>query len=172
VMKVLIAIGLSAVALAAFALDKTVRKELKDGYVRVETPSYTIEVPKAWSVSAETPWGARKLSPDQGKAEMGTMTAGPTRAGWEELLRTSMYFILREEKGKPTPNTISRTSQGYEACSFSVLDEEGFAKRRYVLLKNSDGRVLALNVRIPDRQSEAALAKHFERLVRTARFAD
>lgn len=143
--------------------------DLKDGFIRVKTSAYSLEVPKGWKVSPETPWGARKMVPTEGRGELGAMTAGPTRASWDDLYRTSLYFIQREEQGKPTPYTVSKTAQGYEAASFTVLDKEGFAARRYVLLKDKNGRVLALNVRIPGRQAEPKLVPIFERMVRTAR---
>lgn len=141
--------------------------DLKDGYVRVTTREYSIEVPRAWRVSTETPWGQRDAVGDGGK--LGVMTAGASDATWDELYRTSLFFIMRERRGKATPFTVSKTDQGYEACSFSILDEDGFAERRYVLLKAPSREVIALNVRIDDRKSEKELARHFERMVRTAR---
>ncbi len=156
--------------LAAQADAKTV--DLGDGFVRVVTPAYSVELPKDWKLSAETPWGARKATGPTAKGEMGTMTAGPTLASWESLVRTSLGFILREEKGKPTPYEVSRTEQGYEACSFSVLNASGFAARRYVLLRAPSGRVLALNVKIGDPREEKRLSGAFARMVRTAKLVE
>jgi len=103
---------------------------------------------------------------------MGTMTAGPTRATWDELYRTSLYFVNREEEGKATPYEIKKSAQGYEAMTFSVLDKKGFAKRRYVLLKAKSGKVLALNVKIGSVKSEKTMATYFDRMVRTAKILD
>jgi len=142
---------------------------LADGYVRVETDAYRIEVPKGWAVTRETPWGQRKATPE-GKTggELGMMTGGRTQSSWEELYQTSLYFIQREEKGKATPFTVGKSAQGYETASFSVLDGEGFARRRFVLMRDGQGTLLALSIRIPARAQESELKKHFDRLVRTA----
>lgn len=169
-------VGVAVLALGALAfanMQEAPRDakvvDLGDGYVRVESSLYTVEVPKGWAVGAETPWGARSMAPEGTKGELGVMTAGPTTASWDELYQTSLYFIMREERGKATPYELSRTRQGYEAMSFSVLDSEGFPARRYVLLKAPSGRALALSVKIPSQASEKQWQVHFERMVRTAR---
>lgn len=156
----------------ASILEDAKTTDLGDGYVQVETKSYSIEVPQSWKVSSETPWGARKVSVVDSASELGVMTAGKTQATWEELYRTSLFFIQREESGKATPYILSKTAQGYDACSFSVLDNEGFAKRRYVLLKSPSGYAVALSVKISGKNEEASLTKHFDRLVKTAKIAD
>jgi hypothetical protein len=142
--------------------------DLKDGFVRVETSSYSLEVPKGWEVSRETAFGQREMTSDTGR--MTAMTAaGGGKQGWEQLYRTSLYFIMREKKGNPTPYQISKTKQGYEACSFSILDSDGFADRRYVILKNEVQNILALSVKIPDKKKETGLMAQFDRMVRTAK---
>ncbi len=142
--------------------------DLKDGFVRVETPSYSLEVPKGWEVSRETSFGQREMTSNAGK--MTAMTAaGGGKQGWEQLYRTSLFFIMREKKGNATPYQISKTKQGYEACSFSILDADGFADRRYVILKNEVQNILALSVKIPERKLEKGLLAQFDRMVRTAK---
>ncbi|HRF60663.1 MAG TPA: hypothetical protein PLH94_12230 [Fimbriimonadaceae bacterium] len=168
-MKLFTVLVFASLVISAFAQRDARTTDLKDGFVRVETSSYTIEVPKGWEVGAETSFGQRKVSPEKGAAEIGVMTAPPTRNSWDELYRTSLYFILREEDGNPTPYKLTKTAQGYEAASFSVLDDKGFAKRRYMLLKSKDNRLLALSIKIPGKQDEKTLAPAFDRLVRTAR---
>jgi hypothetical protein len=143
--------------------------DLKDGFVRVETPVYTMEVPKGWAVSRETNFGQRKAKAPNGKGELGMMTGGQTDASWDSLYRTSLYFIMREERGKATPYQITKTKQGYDAATFSVVDEDGFASRRYVLLKDANGALLALSVRIGDRKQEKELVGAFDRMVRSTR---
>ncbi|MCB8932296.1 MAG: hypothetical protein M9921_08530 [Fimbriimonadaceae bacterium] len=145
--------------------------DLKDGHVRVETSAYSVEVPKGWSVTRETPWGARKAYPGGG-GELGVMTAPPSAQSWDDLIRVSHYYILREEGGKPTPHKIVKTKAGLEAATFSVLDANGFASRRYVLVKDPKRGLLALSVKIPPTDSVDAWEKHFQRLVDTARFKD
>lgn len=142
--------------------------DLKDGYVRVVTPSYSVEIPKNWAISRETPWGDRKFG-TRTEGQLGVMTAGQTDATWEQLYRTSLYFIQREEQGTPTPFEVTKTEAGYEAMSFSVKDKDGFATRRYVLLKNKDSVAIALSVRITKREDEKTMAKHFDRMVKSAR---
>lgn len=158
---------------AAFALLLTASDakivDLKDGFVRVDTASYSLEVPKGWEVSPETSFGQREMTSSEGK--MTAMTAaGGGRQGWEQLYRTSLFFIMREKKGQATPYKISKSSQGYEACTFSILDEKGFADRRYVILKNpKTENILALSVKIPNQKKEKDLQAAFDRMVRTAK---
>lgn len=141
--------------------------DLKDGYARVESPKYSIEVPKGWAVTPETPWGDRKIRSEKG--QLGVMTANATGSTWDDLYRTSLFFINREERGTATPYTLGKTAQGYEAMSFSVKDKEGFASRRYVLVKNEAGLALALSVRILKEEDEKTMQAHFDRMVRSAR---
>lgn len=145
---------------------------LEDGYVRVETKTYTIEVPKGWKVSNETPWGARKAAPNGDKGELGVMTAPPGQQSWDQLYDTSLYFIMREEKGTATPYKIVKTKAGLEAAEFGVTDSKGFLSRRYLLVKDPAKGLLALSVRIPGSDVEKQWAKHFKRLVDTAKFKD
>lgn len=160
---------LASLSIGAFAQKDVRSTDLGDGFVRIVTASYTIEVPKGWEVGAETSFGQRKVAPEKGSAEIGIMTAPPNKNSWDQLYQTSLYFILREEDGKPTPYKLTKTDQGYEAASFSVLDAQGFAKRRYVLLKSKENRLLALSIKIPAKQDEKSLANYFDRLVRSAR---
>lgn len=143
-------------------------KDLKDGFVRVETASYTIEVPKGWTVSRETSFGQRTMEGNRGTMTAMTAAGGGSQ-GWERLYRTSLWFISREMPNyKATPYKLSKTSQGYEAASFSMLDDKGFAKARYVLLKAPNGNLLALSVKIPGKSEERELVAQFDRLIRTA----
>jgi len=162
-----------AAVLAAGQLPKDAKVEdLKDGYSRVSTSSYVIELPTGWDVSAETPWGQRKANPKNSLGDLGVMTAPPASQIWDQLYRTSLYFILREGKGKPTPYRLGKTPSGLETASFEVLDDSGFASRRFVLIRAKDGRLLALSAKVPNKDAEKDWAKHFDRLVRTAKFVD
>ncbi len=160
---------IAAVALSQLPMDAK-SLNLGDGYTRIETATYVIEVPTGWEVSEETPWGQRKAHPKDAEGELGVMTAPPGRQSWEQLYQTSLYFILREEKGKPTPYRLGKTSSGFETASFEVLDDTGFAARRYILIRGKDARLLALSVRVPSRNADKEWSKHFERLTATARF--
>ncbi|MDI9637364.1 hypothetical protein QPK87_10590 [Kamptonema cortianum] len=143
--------------------------DLGDGYVRVEAKTYSIEVPQGWSVSPETRWGQRKISPE-GKGELGAMTAPPSQQSWDQLYQTALYFILRDGDGKPTKYEIVKTKRGYQAAAFNILDESGFAKQRYMMIKHETKGLLALSVAIPDKKSEEVWAGHFKRMVDTAQF--
>lgn len=161
----------SAICLAAIGMqgkDYSV-VDLEDGFVRLETKTYSIEVPKGWEIGKETPWGDRKVTPSNG-GQLGAMTAPPSQQSWEELYQTALYFINREEKGKATPFEKVKTKRGYEAASFSVLDDEGFAKRRFVMVKHPEKGLLALSVKITDKKQEKELASYFKRMVDTAEF--
>ncbi len=141
-----------------------------NSYVVFETDRYSFELPKDWSAGRETPWGARDLTPAEGKGKMGAMTAGPTKASWDELYRTSLFFIKREGEGKETPFRTGKTKLGYECMSFEVVNKDGFADRRYTLLKNTDGFALALSVKIPSRAAEKEYLATFQHMVDTAKF--
>lgn len=143
--------------------------DLKDGYVRVETATYQLEVPKDWKVTAETRWGQRKFYPE-GKGELGAMTAPPSQQSWDQLYETALYFILRDEEGKPTPYEKTKTKQGYEAASFSVLNKEGFATQRFMMIKHETKGLLALSIKIPSQKDEEKWTGYFKRMVDTAIF--
>lgn len=160
---------IAAAALSQLPKDAK-SQNLGDGYSRVETASYLIEVPTGWEVSDETPWGQRKANPKDAGGELGVMTAPPGGQSWDQLYQTSLYFILRESKGKPTPYRMGKTASGLETASFEVLDDAGFTARRYILIRGKDGRLLALSVKVPSRNADKEWTKHFERLTTTARF--
>lgn len=142
---------------------------LAEEFIVVDTPKYSFEVPKGWTVGRETPWGARDIEPTKGDGKLGAMTAGPTKATWDSLYETSLYFIRRESKGKPTPYRIGKTKKDYECIRFEYLDESGFASKRYVLLKDADGNALALSVMIPDKKAEKKFVGFFDRMVDSAK---
>lgn len=172
---------LLVVAMAATGPSDAKLVDLGDGYVRVETSAYSLEMPAGWAVSEETPWGARKAEPKAKSGNLGVMTAGgnlgamtapPTRETWDGLYRTSLYFIMRERGGKATPYELTKTESGIPAMVFQVKNDSGFAARRYVMLRNPDGRLLALSVDIPNEDVEPIWQRHFDRMVRTARFVE
>ena len=144
-------------------------EKLPGGFARVKTAAYTVEVPYEWTVGDQTPWGARSINPKEDKkTELGVMTAGVTTQTWDQLYKTSLFFIMAEEKGTATPYKLSKTKTGYDACSFQVADATGFVKRRYVLLKSPKGEAIALSVKISDPKKEKEIAEYFDRMVRTA----
>ena len=51
--------------------------DLRDGFVRVETAAYSIEVPKEWKVSEETRWGQRKA---KGKLSINGVSLTPPKS--------------------------------------------------------------------------------------------
>jgi hypothetical protein len=142
---------------------------LASAFVLFESDRYSFEIPKGWNVGNETPWGARDMTPQRGKGKLGAMTAGPTSASWDELYRTSLFFIKREAGGTETPYRIGKTKQGYESISFEVINEDGWADRRYTLLRNDSGFALALSVKIPSRDLEKQYIEWFQHMVDTAR---
>lgn len=159
-------------SLAAFILGQTSDAkviDLKDGFVRVETKEYSFEVPKGWEVGSQTSWGARDLTPDKGAGSMGAMTAPPSTQSWDRLYQTSLYFIMREKPGKATPYVLGKVPQGYETMSFQVADPDGFASRRYVILKAKTNQVLALSVKIPGKSEEKKFTVIFDRMIKSAK---
>jgi hypothetical protein len=163
---------LSGAVITGFAVAQPADFEtvdLKDGYVRIEAKTYSLEIPKGWAVGRETPWGSRKIGSGSG-GEMGAMTAPPSEQTWDQLYRTALYYIGRETKDKPTPYTIVKTKRGYEAASFSMVDRDGFATERYMMVKHPSKGLLALSVKIKEKKNEKELAGHFKRMVDSADF--
>ena len=158
-----------ATSFAQSSADSTIT-DLKDGYSRVTTSTYTVEVPNGWAVSKQTPWGARRIQPGRGSGELGVMTAPPGMQSWDQLYQTALFFIQREAKGKATPYRLTKTPQGLEAASFEVLDGAGFPSRRYVMMKDNAKGLMALSVKVPGRKADTQWTKHFERLIRSAKF--
>lgn len=142
---------------------------LSSPFVVFESERYSFEVPRGWAVGRETPWGARDVIPERGAGKLGAMTAGPTRASWDDLYRTSLYFIKREADGKETPYRVGKTKGGYESISFEIINNQGWADRRYTLIRNKRGYALALSVKIPSREAEADYVRWFSHMVNTAR---
>jgi hypothetical protein len=145
-------------------------QDLGDGYMRVTTATYVIDVPRGWEVGRETPWGQRDAKPDKSGGKLGVMTAPPGQQSWDSLYRTSMYFIMREEQGDATPYQVTKLENGLEAMTFSIKDKTGFEARRYVLVKSPEKGLLALSVRVPGPKEAEQWAKHFDRMVKSARF--
>lgn len=146
--------------------------DLGDGYSRLKTAAYSVDVPNGWEVTAETPWGQRKVQPTGQGGELGMMTAPPSQQSWDQLYRISLSFILREEDGKPTPVRLTKSKAGLEIASFEVLDANAFPSRRYVLIRDAAKGLLALSVKVPNPEADAQWTKHFKRLVASAKIAD
>ncbi len=145
---------------------------LGDGFVRVIAPKYTVEVPEGWNVGDVTPYGSRDFEPTTGAGDMNVMTAPPSESTWEDTYRTALYFILRNNPtDTPTPYKVYEREDGIEAATFMVHNQDGFAYRRFVLLKHPTKGLLALSVRIPSKDEEADWQNSFDRLVKTATFA-
>ncbi|CAN5573049.1 hypothetical protein BH11ARM1_BH11ARM1_01040 [soil metagenome] len=162
-------------ALLTVALGQVQSKDvqytaLPDGFVRVTSKIYAVEVPKTWIVGSQTPWGARSITPQASEnTELGVMTAGVTKQSWDQLYKTSLMFIMRQEKGNPTAYRLGKTKTGYESCSFEVANDAGFVKRKYVLLKDKHGAAIALSVIIGDPKDEKKISSYFDRMVSTAK---
>lgn len=50
-----------------------------------------------------------------------------------------------------------------------MVNDQGWAYRRYTLLKNAEGYALALSVKIPSKGDEKQYAEWFQRMVDTAK---
>ncbi len=158
----------SAIGAQADRTDAQLKKS-SNGFTVVETDKYIIEVPDGWAVGKETPWGARDITPKTGPGQLGAMTAGPTKAGWDQLYKTSLFFIKQEEPGTETPFRTGKTKHGYDSMSFDVKNKDGFFNRRYTLIRNTAGNVLALSIRIPSPEAEKTFGEMFKHMVDTAK---
>ena len=141
-------------------------------YRTVTTKNYAIQIPEGWEMGEETPFGQREMSPKAGKGQLTSMTGpGLGKQSWEQLYRTSLYFILREQPAgsmSATRPVMGRSKQGFEAASWSMLDRKKTVVARYVVLKSKADNILALSVKIPEGADRTQLEAIFERLVSTA----
>jgi hypothetical protein len=107
---------------------------------------------------------------------MSTMVGpGLGRQTWDELYKTSNYYILRYaptgSKMKPLPYKLGKTRQGIDSCSWTMVDPAGVPVQRHVILKRPDGDILALSVKLPasaGKQVRSRLEMMFSHLVDTA----
>jgi len=164
-------VGFAAIrsGFVAYGQEETRVSPLPHSFTVVETAKYTIEIPKGWSIGKETPWGARDITPESGAGQFGAMTAGPTKAGWNELYKTSLFFIKQEEPGTETPFRTGKTKLGYDCMAFEVKNKAGFFSRRFTLVRNAAGNVLALSIRIPSQEQEKSFVEMFKHMVDTAK---
>ncbi|MBM3493416.1 MAG: hypothetical protein FJX72_03695 [Armatimonadetes bacterium] len=149
-------------------------------YRTMDTNAFTLQVPSGWTVSEETPWGARDISPEGGADAMGGATmssmTGPGlgRSSWKQLYETSLYFITRGDRaGKmtATPYELGKSKQGYETCSWAMKDGKGRVVQRHVILKHSNGNILALSAKTPasaEKQDISKLDRMFRHMTETA----
>lgn len=170
---ILIIIGLGVLLLGysrpAHAMQNSDQQPVPaKGFTLVNAAKYAIQVPTGWTVGTESPWGARDISPKTGPGKMGAMTAGPTKDSWDSLYKTSLFFIKREQAGSETQFRTGKTKQGYECISFEVKNRDGFASRRYTILKDPKGNALALSIKIPTPGQEKAFVAMFQHMVDTA----
>ena len=107
---------------------------------------------------------------------MSSMTGpGLGRQSWQQLYETSLYFITRYapngEKMKATPYQLGKSRQDFETCSWTMTDADGLPLQRHVILKHSNGNILALSVKIPssaEKESKERLEAIFQHMVDTA----
>lgn len=155
--------------------------QTKPVYETIKTESYTLQIPKGWMMSDETPWGARQIRPPSSEGELGagslsTMTGrGAGRQSWDRLYQTSLYFIMRGTGGRemrPTPYSMLTTQQGYEACAWDMIGEKDLLLQRHAILRHTNGNILAVSVKFPKNASESIrkqLDRHFWHMVHTAK---
>ncbi len=174
----------AGVAVSAAAQQGTCTMDPKTApakHRKVETKNYTIEVPAGWEVGEETPFGQREIVPAKGPegAVVGSMSSmtgpGLGKQSWDQLYNTSLYFITRYAPGKgkmtATPYKLGKSKQGFETCSWTMLDEQKRPIQQHVILKHTNGNILALSVKLPPsaaKQPRTALEAEFRRLVDTA----
>ena len=156
-------------------------KKMTTLYRKIETKNYVVEMPENWEVGPETPFGQREIRPvketkaDRG-ASMSSMTGpGLGRQSWEQLYETSLYFITRYapngQKMQATPFTLGQSRLGFESCAWTMTDPGGLPLQRHVILKHSNGNILALSVKIPPtaaKLSKERLEAIFQHIVDTA----
>lgn len=144
---------------------------LKDSdFILFEAPTYSFEIPKEWKAGKETPWGSRDIKPAKGEGKMTAMTANASNSTWDDLYRTSLYFINREKKAEATPYREGKTKNGYPCISFEMKEQDGWKDRYYTLIQAPDKSALALSVKIPSKAEEKTYLANFQRMVDTTKF--
>ena len=157
------------------ALDKLGKNKRarQTKYVKSANDKYAIEAPEGWEISAETPFGQREIASKQKKSgSMSVMSAAGSGAkSWDELYRTSLYFITRYQKEelKATPYKLGKTKSGLESCSWDMTDRDGKLRSKHVILKETSGKILALSGRFQPETDTKTLESDFRHLVETAR---
>jgi hypothetical protein len=158
-----------------------VTKKMTTPYRKIETKNYVIETPEGWEVGQETSFGQREIRPAKETkadrdASMSSMTGpGLGRQSWQQLYETSLYFITRYaangQKMQATPFTLGQSRLGFETCTWTMTDPDGLPLQRHVILKHSNGNILALSVKIPSAaamESKERLEAIFQHMVDTA----
>lgn len=158
-----------------------VTKKMTIPYRKIETKNYQIETPEGWEVGQETSFGQREIRPAKETkadhdASMSSMTGpGLGRQSWQQLYETSLYFITRYppngQKMQATPFKLGKSRQGFETCAWTMTDTEGLPLQRHVILKHSNGNILALSAKIPPsatKESKERLEAIFQHMVATA----
>ena len=138
-------------------------------YRTVTTDAFTIEVPVGWEVGRQTPWGSSEITPGKEVdapegSSMSSMTGpGLGRQSWQQLYDTSLFFITRGNRKRAdmraTPFEVGKSRQGFETCSWTMVDAAGKPLQRHVILKHSNGNILALSVKLPPEASAASRRK-------------
>src|SRR5687767_764 len=106
-MTTLLLVSAALLSLASFTSSDDARvEELGDGYMRVITKEYSLEVPKGWTVSKQTSYGERTIKGKSGS--LGAMTAPPATDPWEKLYSTAIYYVRMETKDKPTDYKLTK----------------------------------------------------------------
>lgn len=148
---------------------------------KLDTKNYVIELPEGWEAGQETPFGQREIRPAKDveadhSGSMSSMTGpGLGKQSWEQLYQTSLFFITRYaangEKMSATPYKLGKSRQGFETCSWTMNNAEGHPLQRLVILKHTNGNILALSVKIPvgaAKETQAKLDTIFDHIVSTA----
>jgi ferredoxin-NADP reductase len=101
---------------------------------------------------------------------MTAMTANASNSTWDDLYRTSLFFINREKKAEATPYREGKTKNGYPCISFEMKEQDGWKDRYYTLIQAPDKSALALSVKIPSKADEKTYLANFQRMVDTTKF--
>lgn len=173
------AIGLTLSSQYIASADYSTKAVVKDegSYEKVITKAYSFEAPKGWEVTAETSFGQREILPkDKELAKSGSAFSSMTgpglgRQSWDQLYKTSLFFITRsygDRKVTPTAVKMIKTKLGYEAATWNMLDEEKNIIAKYVVLKSTTFNILALSVKAGKTENLVKLEQQFQHMIDTA----
>jgi len=165
-----------AAALFALTLFQTTKEDvivdLKDGYSRLETGEFAVEFPTGWDVMPRNEQGERKIMPKDRTGEITIRTMSATTDSWEQIYEKHLYDMTSKVGGKSSGMRQRREASGMESVAYELIDGGGFGKRKFMIVRDRDGKMLVMGMTVPTREDLKTWSEHFTRFTKTARIGD
>ncbi|MBV6458633.1 MAG: hypothetical protein HONBIEJF_01766 [Fimbriimonadaceae bacterium] len=165
-----------AAALLALTLFQTTKEDvivdLKDGYSRLETGEFAVEFPTGWDVMPRNEAGERKIMPKDRTGEITIRVLPSSTDSWEQIYDKHLFDITEKVGGKSSGMRLRKEASGMESMAYELIDGGGFGKRKFMIVKDRDGRMLSMGMTVPTREDLKLWSEHFTRFTKTARLAN